>query len=202
METIAKPIILASASPRRKELLTSLGLTFEVEASSIDEHIPAMITPQEAVETLAKRKAEAVARHRKHGLVLGSDTLVVLDGEPLGKPRDEEEAFLMLNRLQGRTHLVYTGVALVDLESKQWKVGHEVTKVTMAPLSEVEIRKYIATKEPLDKAGAYAIQGLGATFVEKIEGDYFTVVGLPLRLTAQFLKAFGVDVLERCQGGC
>lgn len=196
METHPKPIILASGSPRRQELLAGLGLNFEVEVSSIDETITANLPPHEMVEILARRKAAAVAKHRKHGLVLGSDTLVVLEEEQLGKPKDEEEAFLMLQRLQGKTHLVYTGVALVDVETERWQVGHQATKVTMAPLSAEEIRQYIASKEPLDKAGAYGIQGLGATFIERIEGDYFTVVGLPLRLTAQFLKTFGVDVLE------
>ena len=190
-----RPIVLASGSPRRKELLAGLGLQFTVIPSDVDEHVAEDCTPAEVVEQLARRKAEEVAGQAKEGLVLGSDTIVVLDGKILGKPVDELDAFSMLKRLQGNTHVVYSGLAIIDVEQNKMKIGHQSTQVSMRSLTEEEIHQYIATKEPMDKAGSYAIQGIGATIVEGIVGDYFTVVGLPLLLTAQYLKEFGVDVL-------
>jgi septum formation protein len=190
-----RPIVLASGSPRRKELLTGLGLTFAIKASDVNEDIQGTYSPNEIVTLLAQRKAEAVAQEVEEGLVIGSDTIVVLDQEVLGKPGSEEDAFSMLSKLQGNVHTVFSGVVIIDVDTGNSRTGYQSTKVKLRLLDEKEIRKYISTREPLDKAGAYAIQGLGATLVESIEGDYFTVVGLPLALTAQYLREFGVDVL-------
>jgi septum formation protein len=190
-----RPIVLASGSPRRKELLTGLGVSFSVLVSDVNEDIQGTYSPDEIVTLLAQRKAEAVAHEVKEGLVIGSDTIVVLDQEVLGKPSNEEEAFSMLSKLQGNVHTVFSGVVIIDVETGSSQVGYQSTNVKLRPLSENEIRLYISTGEPMDKAGAYAIQGLGATLVESIQGDYFTVVGLPLALTAQYLKEFGVDIL-------
>ncbi|NGQ94312.1 septum formation inhibitor Maf [Brevibacillus sp. SYP-B805] len=189
------PIILASSSPRRRELLQAIGMPFTVMTSDVDEETSPGLSPAEIVESLALRKARAVAGKEKEGLVLGADTIVVLDGRVLGKPKDEEDAFRTLQALQGREHTVYSGVALVDAATGREEVAHCSTLVRIRPLAEREIRAYIATGEPMDKAGSYAIQGLGATIVEGIEGDYFTVVGLPLHLTAALLSRFGVHLL-------
>lgn len=189
-------IVLASGSPRRKELLAGLGLSFTVSPSDVNEDVNENLTPAELVELLALRKAEAVAKDLDQGLVIGSDTIVVLNEEVLGKPSNEDEAFEMLTKLQGSSHLVYSGLAIIDLDRKTTLVDHQYTEVRMRQVSAEEIRAYIATGEPMDKAGSYAIQGLGSIFIESMNGDYFTVVGLPLRLTAQYLKECGVDVLE------
>ncbi|UFJ39057.1 Maf family protein [Brevibacillus humidisoli] len=189
-------LTLASASPRRRELLSSLGLPFQVQESHVDEQISTDLAPETIVETLSLGKAQAVAGKVGSGLVIGSDTIVVLDGEVLGKPRDEADALRMLSSLQGEEHTVYTGVAVIDAGSGRTELAHSATKVKMRPLTEREIRAYIATGEPMDKAGSYAIQGIGATIVERIAGDYFTVVGLPLHLTSQLLSRFGVSVLK------
>jgi septum formation protein len=190
-------IILASSSPRRKELLAGLGLKFSVIPSDVSEELEKTYSPEEMVKELAHRKAEAVARQVDQGLIIGSDTIVVLDGEVLGKPRDKAEAFSMLTRLQGREHEVFSGVSIVDARTYEYETGFQSTKVHMRSLSDREITLYIATEEPMDKAGSYAIQGIGATLVERINGDYFTVVGLPLALTAQYLRNFGVDILYK-----
>lgn len=195
MTVTTKPLVLASGSPRRRELLAQLGLSFEVCPSNVDETLEPGTSPAQAVETLALRKARAVAATCSEGLVIGSDTVVVLDGEMLGKPRDAEEAVAMLKRLAGRTHRVYTGLAVIDVATGDCRVGHSVTAVQMDALTDAEIRRYVATGEPMDKAGAYAIQGIGATLVTHIEGDYFTVVGLPLHLLRRFLGEMGVHIL-------
>ncbi|MDA5108996.1 Maf family protein [Brevibacillus thermoruber] len=188
-------LILASSSPRRRELLQTLGLPFTVMTSDVDETTQPGMSPKAVVEELALRKARAVASRLDAGVVLGSDTVVVLDGRILGKPADEPDAFRMLSALQGREHTVYSGVALIDAATGRFEVAHSKTAVRIRPLTEREIRSYIATKEPMDKAGSYAIQGIGSTLVESIEGDYFTVVGLPLCLTAGMLFRFGITLL-------
>jgi septum formation protein len=188
-------LVLASSSPRRKELLQTLGLRFSVITSDVDETTSPELTPAEVVEQLALRKAGAVAEKVSEGVVLGSDTIVVLDGQILGKPADEADAFRMLSALQGREHTVYSGVALIDAASGRSEVAHNATQVRIRPMSEREIKAYIATGEPMDKAGSYAIQGIGSTIVEGIVGDYFTVVGLPLNLTAKMLARFGLPLL-------
>ncbi|MFM1652351.1 Maf family protein [Brevibacillus sp. B_LB10_24] len=191
----AATIILASTSPRRKELLEAIGLPFTVIASNVDETVPPEMQPDQVVEYLALKKAREVAGKNDFGLVIGSDTIVFLDGEILGKPRDEEHAFAMLQSLQGRQHTVYSGVAVVEADTGRTEVSHSAAKVNIRPMTDREIRAYIATGEPMDKAGSYAIQGIGSTIVEGIVGDYFAVVGLPLHLTARLLARFGVSLL-------
>lgn len=186
-------IILASASPRRQELLRQLGLAFEVVPSQYDEQQHPPLPPEKLVEHLAFSKASEVAARYPDALVIGADTVVVLEGAVLGKPRDEEEAVAMLKRLSGREHHVMTGVAVVA--GGRSLVAHEVTAVRFLPLDEGQIRRYVATGEPMDKAGAYAIQGRAAAMIGSISGDYFNVVGLPLSRTVQMLSQFGVEVL-------
>lgn len=188
-------LILASSSPRRRELLQTLGLSFQIMTSDVDEITSSQLGPKEVVEQLALRKARAVANKLEAGIVLGADTIVVLDNTILGKPTDETEAFQMLSSLQGREHTVYSGVALIDAANERFEVSHRATKVTFRPLTAQVIKAYIATGEPIDKAGSYAIQGIGATLVDGIVGDYFTVVGLPLNLTAEMLERFGIQLL-------
>lgn len=193
-----KTIILASSSPRRQELISSLGLPMEIVTSHADETTDPGLAPEDVVQTLAFRKAETVRQklieNGGEGIIVGADTIVVLDDSILGKPKNNRDAYRMLSLLQGKTHQVYSGVACIDLKSGQTAGGFRMTRVTMRPLNEGEIRRYIATGEPHDKAGSYAIQGFGATIVERIEGDYFNVVGLPLELLSKLLEPFGVRV--------
>ena len=192
------PLILASSSPRRQELIRALGLPYQVKVSDVDETTPDDWSPAQIVETLAVRKAQAVAEQLKpdeQGTVIGADTIVVIDNRVLGKPKDERDAEFMLQLLQGRTHLVYSGVACLNPADGRLSVAHRITDVHMKPLTEKQIARYVASGEPMDKAGSYAIQGLGATIVESIEGCYFNVVGLPLSLLANMLAEFGVEVL-------
>ncbi|MGF9910265.1 Maf family protein [Brevibacillus fortis] len=189
------PLILASSSPRRRELLQTLGLSFTIITSDVDETTAEHLSANEVVEELSLRKAKEVASRLTEGVVLGSDTVVVLDGQILGKPVDEMDAYRMLSMLQGQEHTVYSGVALIDVETGRAEVSHSLTHVRIRALTEQEIKSYIATGEPMDKAGSYAIQGIGATIVEGITGDYFTVVGLPLGLTSTLLTRFGMPIL-------
>ncbi|MFF0827347.1 Maf family protein [Brevibacillus sp. NPDC003359] len=189
------PLILASSSPRRRELLQTLGLSFTIITSDVDETTAEHLSAKEVVEELSLRKAKEVASRLTEGVVLGSDTVVVLDGQILGKPVDEMDAYRMLSMLQGQEHTVYSGVALIDVETGRTEVSHSLTHVRIRALTEQEIKSYIATGEPMDKAGSYAIQGIGATIVEGITGDYFTVVGLPLGLTSTLLTRFGMPIL-------
>ena len=182
--------ILASASPRRKQLLEQAGYAFEIVVSDADESLPAGITPEKAVRLNAARKAQAVAETNPDAVVLGCDTVVAIDGEILGKPQDEAEAKAMLRRLSGNTHTVYSGVCITD--GKTETVFAVATDVTFYALSDRTIDAYAATKEPTDKAGAYGIQGLGCVLVKEISGDYSNVVGLPLSESARALAAFGV----------
>src|SRR5918993_1091810 len=177
-----EPLVLASASPRRAEILRAVGWPFEAAPADVDESREEGEEAVAYVRRLAREKAEAVARTRLFGLVLGADTVVVLEGEVLGKPRDADGARRMLRALGGRRHEVLTGVALVRAESGRCVVGHEQTRVRFGELSEAEIEEYVGTGEPADKAGAYAIQGRAALFIEGIEGDFWNVVGLPVRL--------------------
>lgn len=187
-------IVLASASPRRRALLADLNLSFEVEPAPFDEASVAANTPDELVMALARGKAMAVARRRPEALVLGADTAVIVDDEILGKPKDPDDARRMLRRLAGRTHRVVTGVALCHLAGEREVVEVESTDVTFGPLTEDEITRYIATGEPMDKAGAYGIQGYGAVLVQGVRGCYFNVVGLPLYRLARMLRSFGIEV--------
>ncbi|MBE3572725.1 MAG: septum formation inhibitor Maf [Moorella humiferrea] len=187
-------LILASASPRRRELLARLGLSFEVHPSMVDETAFNYLPPALKVEQLALAKARAVARTIKEGLIIGADTIVVCDGRVLEKPKSREEAAAMLFALSGRTHTVYTGVAVVRAPGNEAKSSHAVTDVTFRRLTPEVIAAYVATGEPMDKAGAYGIQGRGALLVEGINGDYFNVVGLPLVKVTELLEQFGVDI--------
>ncbi|MDX1532432.1 MAG: Maf family protein [Rhodothermales bacterium] len=190
------PLVLASQSPRRRQLLERLGLTFTVQPSGAEEVLPEGAGPAEAVEVLARQKAEAVAPDHPDALTLGADTLVVLEDDVLGKPADADEAAAMLTRLAGRTHTVYTGIALLHPPSRRSVTAHEATAVTFAPLDAHEVAAYVATGSPMDKAGAYGIQDdLGALFVAGIEGDYYNVVGLPLHRLYRTLRSGFADLL-------
>jgi septum formation protein len=188
-------IILASASPRRRELLTQIGLSFDVVISDVDENGPDDHAPAAYVCGLAYRKAAAVAEKVPAGIVVGADTVVVAGGKILGKPADAAEAEWMLRVLNGAEHQVLTGVAVIDAAAGRTAVSHELTKVVFRQLTPEEIKGYIASGEPFDKAGAYGIQGLGAVLVREIHGDYFNVVGLPITRLAGMLREFGVRVL-------
>lgn len=196
--TSGPEIILASASPRRADLLRQIGLPFSIQPSTLDEDGPSVLAPGETPEgrasCLALAKAWEVVAGLRRGLVVGADTMVICGQDILGKPRNDEEAVAFLLRLAGRTHRVVTGVAVVDAESKRAEVAAQVTIVRMRPFDPVEAAAYVATGEPRDKAGAYAIQGHGSLLVEAIQGDYFTVVGLPLVTLAGLLGRFGLDV--------
>lgn len=186
-------IILASQSPRRKELLTRMGLTFTVLPAEIEEVIEPGLTPQEAVMSLSRQKGSAVALSHPDALVIAADTIVVFDGRILGKPHSVAQAKEMLTALSGKTHHVCTGFTL--WRGQQVETGCEESEVWFRELSEEEIDRYIATGEPMDKAGAYGIQGYGAMLVRGIHGDYFNVMGLPVCRLARLLARFGVDTL-------
>ncbi|MCD7760991.1 MAG: Maf family protein [Clostridiales bacterium] len=188
-------IILASQSPRRRALLEQMGITdFTVLPARGQEDMSAELTPEHLVETLALNKGREVAARTAAGnLIIAADTVVALHGEVLGKPQDEADAYRMLQLLSGETHAVHTGVAV--LRDGQALCEHETTLVRFRPLSDREIRAYIATGEPMDKAGAYGIQGRGAVLVEGIQGDYCNVVGLPVCRLSRMLETFGVRTL-------
>jgi len=190
-----RPIILASASPRRQELLANLGLEFEVKVSEVDETLDENMPAAQQVEKLAERKASVVAAQSTKGLVIGADTLVVLGGKPLGKPADREEAVQMLKSLQGRSHEVFTGLAVIDAATGQSVVTHQATAVRFKPLSSEQIQRYVDTGEPMGKAGAYAVQGKASIFIDSIRGCYFNVVGLPVAKLADALRMFGVEIV-------
>jgi len=188
-------LVLASASPRRQELLRNVGISFVVQPADIDETPRAGEAPREYAERLAREKALAVWKLRPQDVVLGADTIVVVDEMILGKPADAVDAARMLRLLSGRVHRVITGVCVVEaVASGQFPVASEehtaseTTLVTMSELSDEEIRDYIATGEPMDKAGAYAIQGIASRWIPRIEGDYSNVVGLPVALVHAMLR--------------
>ncbi len=185
-----KRLILASSSPRRKELLEQANLTFSIKTSSIEEVVDPSFSPAEVVQSLALQKAKAVAGSFTDDVVLGADTIVVLDNEILGKPKDKDDAIRMLKMLSGQTHFVYTGVAMVVNDNIRTFTVE--TRVTFWDLTEDEITFYTNSPQPYDKAGSYGIQDFGATFVKEIEGDYFAVVGLPIARTVRELKQFGI----------
>jgi nucleoside triphosphate pyrophosphatase len=183
-------VILASQSPRRRELLTLVGITHEVRPADIDETYLAGEKPAPHAERLARGKCAVIAEREPDALVIGSDTIVVVDGEVLGKPKDEGDAAQMLRRLSGRSHIVVTAVAVAWRGETRSAV--EEVNVTFHSLSDADIAAYIATREPMDKAGAYGIQGFGATIVERVDGDYFAVMGLPLQLVVRVLRELGI----------
>ena len=195
-------LILASASPRRQELLRNAGIPFVVQPTDVPEIARAGESAKACAERLAREKALAVLHARPNDLILGADTIVVVDGEMLGKPCDAEDAARMLRLLSGRTHQVTTGVCLVSstapiTENSQLTTGFEdvrseTTLVTVHPLTDNDIRFYVSTGEPMDKAGAYGIQGMASRWISRIEGDYFNVVGLPVALVCGMLRERGL----------
>jgi septum formation protein len=187
-------IVLASASPRRQELLRNAGIAFTVQPADISETPLAGEPPRALAQRLAQEKAQAVFRQRPNDVVLGADTIVVVDGQILGKPRDADDAVRMLRLLSGCSHQVTTGVCLMGAASGASfeDVRSETTLVTVSELRDEDIYSYVATREPMDKAGAYAIQGVASRWISRIEGDYFNVVGLPVALVYRMLREHGV----------
>jgi septum formation protein len=186
---VMQRLILASSSPRRKELLENLHLTFEISSSNVDESFSPDLTPEEAVKELASRKANFVAEKEANAFVIGSDTVVVHEGDILGKPSDRDEALSMLKKLSGNTHSVFTGVSIISPEREiQF---YQKTDVVFWELSQEEMDAYISSGEPFDKAGGYGIQGFGSFLVREIKGDYFSVVGLPVARTIRELRNAG-----------
>lgn len=182
-------MILASQSPRRAEILSMLGFDFEIDVADCDENVDGIPTEQ-IVAVLARRKAQAVAERHPDEVVIGSDTLVTVDGSPIGKPKDAADAKRMLRLLSGRSHTVYTGVSIIkDGVDETFVVSAEVE---FYPLTDAQIDRYVATGEPLDKAGAYGIQGRGALLVRGIKGDFFTVMGLPAAEVTRRLEAYEI----------
>jgi len=183
---IKKKVILASGSPRRRELLTEAGISFVIDVSDVDETVEGL--PAEMVAVLAERKARAVADKHEEGLVIGADTLVALDDCALGKPEDDEDARRMLKNLSGRTHDVLTGVCVIDAKTGKTLVSTVRSGVVFREVTDEEIEEYIATGEPRDKAGAYAIQGLGGKFVAGFEGSRTNIIGLPMERLSEMLS--------------
>ena len=190
-----RKIILASASPRRKEILEITGLKFSVDAGGYEEDMDLALKPHQLAKFLSSEKAKAIAGKYTNALVIAADTFIVFKGSLLGKPHTGKEAGRMLTLLNGKPHSVITGFSIIDTKTGK-KLSRSVeTRVYFKKMTAQEIASYVKTGEPLDKAGAYAIQGLGAVIVEKIEGDYFNVMGLPLFHLAEALKKFGISVL-------
>lgn len=186
-------IILATASPRRKDLFSKTGMKFKTIASNTEEDLDEK-DPIVVVRECAARKAEKIRKKINNGLIIAADTVVVLRGKIIGKPVDSKDAFKTLKLLSGRSHYVITGIVLMDASTGESKFGFEKTKVFFRELSDDEIKKYVDSKEPLDKAGSYGIQETGAIFVRRIEGCYTNVVGLPLVKLIEMLKEFGVMI--------
>ena len=187
-------MILASASPRRSELLHEIGVEFQVLPAHAEEIHPEHLTPHEICQVNAYRKARSVAKKVPDAMVLGADTLVCLGTNVFGKPKDLKEAHSMLSKLQGRTHEVVTGVCLIHLRNHRQKVFAESTTVTFRTLHSGQIRRYLSKVDPLDKAGAYAIQGMASRFVMRIEGSYSNVVGLPVAAVYELLRQLNLQV--------
>ena len=187
---MSKSLILASQSPRRKELLERCHVRFTTEVADIDETLDPSVSLEEAMEDLAWRKAEKIFEKHPDSVVIGADTIVVLDQEVLGKPKDEEDAFRMLSELSGNTHQVMTGVCIVSSEKKI--TFCDSSDVEFYPLTEQQIRDYISTKEPMDKAGAYGIQGEGFFLIRKIDGDFYSIMGFPAARVLRALKEFDI----------
>ena len=193
-------IVLASGSPRRRELLTQMGLDYRVVVSDADETVDPSLSPAEQVREISQRKARAVAdRVGDDALIIAADTVVALDGSVMGKPHSQAEAVDMLTRLSGNTHTVYTGFTVC--QGSRHFTASEATDVTFRELAPEEIAAYVATGEPMDKAGAYGIQGKGSLLVRAIHGDYFNVMGLPVCALGQALADFGLALPTLLQGG-
>ncbi len=194
---MSSEIILASASSRRKNLLERIGLEFSVHPSGLNEDKITAEKPEDLTIKLARQKAEAVAGEYNRGIFIGADTIVVNNGEILGKPASPAEAEKMLEFLRGSSHSVITGVCIIrkNVAGNDLREDYDITEVEMRDYRQEELEGYVSSQEPLGKAGAYAIQGLGGLLVRKIEGSYFNVVGLPLHLLGELLYEFGVDIL-------
>lgn len=190
-----KKIILASTSPRRIELLGKLGLKFTAVSSDYEEDMSLKMKPVELAKFLSKGKAEAVRNRYKNHIIIAADSFVALKEELLGKPKNEKEAAMMLKKISDKTVLVITGYTLLDTGTGQEFSNACVSKVFIRKLTDSEIKNYIKTKEPMDKAGAFAIQGIGAAIIKKVEGDFLGAIGLPLYELAESLKRFGVNIL-------
>ncbi len=191
-----KRIILASASPRRKEILQTTGLSFSVCVSDYEEDLGLSLPPRKIARFLSLKKAEAVAHKFQNSIIIAADTFIVLKDRLLGKPLNAKDARKMLGMLSGKSHSVITGFSIIDTATKKSLSRSVETKVYFKKLEKYEISSYVNSGEPLDKAGAYAIQGLGGIFIKKIDGDYFNVVGLPLSALTECLKKFGVYILK------
>ena len=191
-----KEVILASASLRRKELLKKIGLRFKVEPSNYQEGMLSGLEPHELARKISLEKAKIVARKHENAIVIAADTFIVFGDQMLGKPHTEKEARKMLETISGKPHSGITGFSIIDSRISKTLSKSVETKIYLRKLTPAEIEAYVKSKEPLDKAGAYAIQGLGAVFVEKIEGDYFNVIGLPLSALTEALKEFGINILK------
>lgn len=199
---LSRPLVLASRSPRRLALLSQIGLSVRVLSCDIPEEFEDGLTPAQNAERLALLKAECVAGGVKEGIVLGADTIVVIDGQILNKPVDANDAVRMLSLLSGRTHTVFTGFALIDTSSGKIRSGVEETRVTFRQIPRSEIEEYVSGGSPLDKAGAYGIQDdYGAVFVTRIEGCYYNVVGLPLARVFGELRLLAGDTIRTSAGG-
>lgn len=199
MPSSSKKLILASRSPRRSELLRSLGLEFEVSPSHVEEITDPEQPPEQNATNIARDKARWVARQNPGCYVLGADTMVVLGREIIGQPTDEEDAYRILSKLIGKQHQVITGVVLITPEAEEHETA-VVSTVSIKPIAENEIRSYIATGEPMDKAGAYAIQGKGSFLVESWEGSWSNIVGLPLEALTDLFQQAGFPVPEKNEG--
>jgi len=189
-------IILASTSPRRHGLAQQMGLDFEIVPSDYEEDMTIKFSAKDLAMTLAYGKAQDVAKKRKDGIVLGIDTFISFKGEKLGKPHTKEKAFELLKKFSGEKLQVYSGVALIDCKTKKEIKDFEVSEVYFRKISDEEIRNYIKTEEPLDKAGAFAIQGLGSIFVKKVNGCYANIVGFPIANIYKNLRKLGVNIFE------
>ncbi len=188
VSTLVEPIILASASPRRRELLSQAGVRFTISVPGCDETPISGESAEQMVQRLAVMKASAIAKHNPASFVIGADTTVYIGGESLGKPASVEEACQMLDKIQGKTHEVWGGIAIVHQERQLVDSWTHVTSVTMRPMTRAIIEEYVATGEPMDKAGSYAIQGIGLQFVESIQGSYSNVVGLNIASVMEKLR--------------
>ena len=195
-----RKIILASASPRRKELLGLIGLKFRVAVSDYEEDLSLKLKPCELAKYLSFEKARAVAPNYKDAVIIAADTFIVFRGKLLGKPHTDKEAMRMLTLLNGRSHSVITGYTVLDTRNGKKSSHSEETTVWFRKMTDDELRAYVRTGEPLDKAGAYAIQGIGSLIVKKIEGDYFNVIGLPVASLVVTLKKFGISVFDSSGG--
>ncbi|OGK18558.1 septum formation protein Maf [Candidatus Roizmanbacteria bacterium RIFCSPLOWO2_12_FULL_40_12] len=190
-----KRLILASKSPRRKKLLQQLGLKFKVVDSGLEEKINPKLSPSQLAMKLSQEKARVVAKRYKNSIIIAADTFITLGKTIIGKPKDKKDAKRILKILSGRMHPIITGFTVMDSNTGKSSSKFVVSKVWIKKLAEKEINEYVATGEPMDKAGAYGIQERGSVFVKKIDGDYFNVVGLPLRTLTEELKKFGVKIL-------